>query len=161
MTKTGREAAFSLSLDMTSDIYTDNAKEILTFRFGPITNVEFAEVLYQMTMHAIDMVVLQLTESIKKLQPLEWDSPEEKARKMRIVLEFESAVKEWNRAARLEAARGLNWKRVQGHEFQFNDGPAYTQLDNAFTGSPLRKTKILFRNLFPGFDLIQSEKLTK
>ncbi|HBA61080.1 MAG TPA: hypothetical protein DCZ92_09735 [Elusimicrobia bacterium] len=135
MKKTGREAALALSLDMLKKVFTGNAKDVLTFHFPvPMTHILFAQSLYQAQMHGIDMLRAKLSEDNKKLLPLAWDSPSEKARKTRLMSENEKTIAKWKKDAILEAAQAANWKEVQAKIFLFNGGPAYTQLGSALLG---------------------------
>jgi len=85
--------------------------------------------LHKIENAAITIVKNQLKSDLAKLQPIEWDTVDQRQAKRRMVQEEERGIKQWESKAREEAKQTTNWERHE-NSFQWKAGTAYQQLQH-------------------------------
>jgi len=91
-----------------------------------------AELLCLIATTTIDIVAAQLENDFRELRAFNWPTEAEKARNLLIIRKDEDTINKWNREAREEANKGINWSHNwngNGNSIHdFHPGPAYEQL---------------------------------
>jgi len=90
------------------------------------------QLLYFAETRAINTVQAQLENDLRKLRAFEWPTETEKERALLIIRKDEETINKWNKNAREEANKGINWTHNWnangGSSHDFRPGPAYEQL---------------------------------
>lgn len=126
---TGEQAAVKLGNSVIKDIFMEDMKNKLSFRFPLFWARDKArEALIKMEQKTVKLVKDQVTKDLKKIVPMPWETPAQTAQKMNMVRADEAAINVWWSAARQEALYPNNWAEVSEMTFSFKGGPSYLQL---------------------------------
>lgn len=91
-----------------------------------------AKFLFDTEMKTINLVQARIENDLGRARALEWPTEEEKRRSLLIIQNDERTIEKWNRQAREEATKGVNWSRLSidahARAYTFHAGPAYAQL---------------------------------
>jgi hypothetical protein len=91
-----------------------------------------AELLISIEIEAINMVQDKIVSDLRKMQAFHWPTEAEKALALLIIQKDEATINKWNREAREEANKRINWSHNWNgngnSSHDFHPGPAYEQL---------------------------------
>jgi len=90
------------------------------------------ELLCLLEIMAVNALLAQLENDFRKLRAFNWTTEAEKALALIIIRKDEATINMWNREAREEANKGINWSHNWNgngnSSHDFHPGPAYEQL---------------------------------
>lgn len=99
--------------------------------FRPST--EALRVLIGLELEMVKQLQAQMREDLKKIQPMSWETPEEIARKRKLIETDTRVINVWADAARKSAMENSNWQSWGPYQV-FVGGEAYRQLNRTLVG---------------------------
>lgn len=90
--------------------------------------------LVKVELTAINLVAQQLKTEVQSLKPLDWDTEEQRRKKLEVIRRDEHQLDQWQEEARLEARAGSNWTESSTGTFKYSEGLAHRQLKQISIG---------------------------